>query len=358
MNERFLHGGNIYAVNPAGKEWLDFSANINPLGLSEKVRRTIEETIPQIIHYPDSSGQELKQAIADYYGLPQEEIVLGNGAAELFYVFFHAVRPARVLLPIPSFSEYERAALSAGVKIDYYPLSADNSFAVTIDSLLEALPGHDCVILGNPNNPTGQLLTVQDMTRLVKGAKKISTMVIVDESFLDFCRDEKTYTMQPFVSQMDNLMVVRSLTKFYAIPGLRLGFATATSSMARRLEENKDPWNVNLLAQKAGVAALQDYEYQQASKEFIAREKNELADSLAALPGIAVFLPSVNFILLRLDESLSTSGQVCEKMRQRGILLRDCANYPGLDGHYLRVAVRSPEDNRKMVVSLGECIAI
>ena len=186
MNRRFAHGGNVYDAAPAGREWLDFSANINPLGLSEKVRRAIEDGIEKLVHYPDPAARALKQAIAERYGVPREKIVLGNGGAELFYVFFHAVRPKRVLLPIPSFSEYERAAISAGAEISYVALREEADFRLDERVLCTQMAAGDCLILGNPNNPTGQLVKVDALEKLIAEAGRKGANVVVDESFVDF----------------------------------------------------------------------------------------------------------------------------------------------------------------------------
>lgn len=353
--KRFLHGGNIYGADTPAGGWLDFSANINPLGLSEAVRQAVADSIGAIVHYPDPEGRALKDALADHYGLRREEIVLGNGAAELFYVFFHAVRPRRVLLPVPSFGEYERAALAAGAEISYHRLDSARGFTLSVADLTAALSAHDCVILGNPNNPTGGLLSRADMVRLIKAAQETATMVVVDESFLDFCPDEGDYTVRDLVSRSDNLFVLRSLTKFYAIPGLRLGFAVAPLALVKRLEESKDPWNVNLLAQKAGEAALGDRAYQRASQDFVQREKAWLAKALGDIPGVTVFPPTVNFLLLYLAPPWPEAAEVSAAMRRRGILLRDCTNYPGLSPRYLRAAVRPREENRRLLDAFRAC---
>ena len=353
--KRFLHGGNIYAADAPEGGWLDFSANINPLGLSAAVRASIAANIPNIVHYPDPEGRVLKEALAARYGLCRDALVLGNGAAELLYVFFHAVRPRRVLLPVPSFSEYERAALAAGAEIRYHRLASEAAFALSVEEVIAALPDHDCVVLGNPNNPTGGLVSRDEMAHLVQAAKKTSTMVVVDESFLDFLPEEGVYTVRDLVAQRDNLLVLRSLTKFYAIPGLRLGFAAAAPTLVKRLEESKDPWNVNLLAQEAGVAALGDDAYRRAAQDFVRSEKRWLADALADLPSLTIFAPTVNFILLRLDAPWPEAAEVCDAMRRRGILLRDCANYPGLDRRYLRVAVRPREENKRLIEAFQAC---
>ena len=155
---RFVHGGNIYEASPVGDKWLDFSANVNPIGLCAAVKNAISESIEEIVHYPDPTGRELKEAISVHYGVSSSEIVLGNGAAELFYVLMHTIKPKRILIPVPSFSEYERAAISTGAAVDYFPISPENGFSIDRDKLIASAKNYDAVFLGNPNNPTGCLL--------------------------------------------------------------------------------------------------------------------------------------------------------------------------------------------------------
>lgn len=349
MNRRFAHGGNIYEANPAQGEWLDFSANINPMGLSSSVRRAIEEGIPRLVHYPDPSARALKQAIAEHYGAPFAGIVLGNGGAELFYVLFHTVRPKRVLLPVPSFSEYERAALSAGAEVVYFPLREEDDFHLDEEALCAQMKAGDCLILGSPNNPTGQRVTRGALEQVLKEARQKDILTIVDESFMDFCADAADFTARALCADYDRLIVVQSLTKFFAIPGLRLGFAVASRTLAERMDAAKDPWNANSLAQAAGVAALADEEYQRRTMAWLGVEREFLFSALSALGGVKAYPPTVNFILLRLASSWGNAAAFCALMREKGILLRDCSNYPGLDDTFVRVAVRKREDNERLL---------
>ena len=349
MNQRFVHGGNIYDGNPARGEWLDFSANINPLGLSASVRQAIEKGIPHLVHYPDPFARVLKRAISEHYSVPVDGIVLGNGGAELFYVLFHAVRPQRVLLPVPSFSEYERAALSAGAEVVYVPLREEEDFRVDEKTLCTQMQTGDCLIFGTPNNPTGRRIEPKVLAHILKEAQRSDVLVVVDESFMDFCADAAKVTARSLVAQYENLVVVQSLTKFFAIPGLRLGFAVASKLLAERMDNAKDPWNTNLLAQNAGLAALADEEYQRRTLAWLGVEREFLFRALSALDGVKAYPPAVNFILLRLAPSWGNSSAFCARIRKEGILLRDCSNYPGLDDTFVRVAVRKREENERLL---------
>lgn len=352
--EKFVHGGNIYKGKASAGEWLDFSANINALGLPKTVKNSILANLEGIVHYPDPEAAELKAAIADYYQVPEQEIVLGNGAAELLYVFFHSIRPQKVLLPVPSFSEYERAARSAKAEICYAGLSAGQDFAMPWQEIFCQLPFMDVVVFGNPNNPTGRMLSAKELEVCIQKASKSNTWVLVDESFMDFRSDAELYTVRNLVQQYANLFVLQSMTKFFAIPGLRLGFGLLPPETAARLELGKDVWNVNLLAQKAGIAALEDFGYQQRSRELLVQEISYVTAGLKTLAGLRFFEPSVNFILLDLTGCDITVDELLQQMRAHSILLRDCRNYPGLAKTFVRMAVRSHEENQKVIAAFEE----
>ena len=349
--ERFLHGGNIYEPAPTGS-WLDFSANINPLGLSPTVRHSIEANIDEIVHYPDPHAKNLKSTIAEQYGVPQDRILLGNGAAELFYLFFYTYRPQIVLLPVPSFSEYERAALAAGCNVRYHVLESEQDFFPHLDKLVSDMKEADCLILGNPNNPTGVCLEHRTLLPLVESCAKQDKWLVVDESFLDFCSLREEKTLRFLVRDYPKTLVIQSLTKFYAIAGLRLGFCISAPSVCERLSMGKDVWNVNLLAQKAGVTALEEKIYQEESRIFLQKESAWLFDKLNTIKGIHAYQPSANFILLSIRETGQTSSMLSAKLRSRGILVRDCANYPGLDETFIRVAVRNRKEHEKLLTAL------
>lgn len=359
MQQKFTHGGNIYEVQRQKnkKERLfDFSANINPLGLNAKVQHAIEENIAGIIHYPDPEGMDLREALSHFYGIDKDGIVLGNGAAELLYVLFQTMRPRKILIPVPSFSEYERAARAAKAEIVYHRLAANQSFSLQIDDICDLLHGMDCLVLGNPNNPTGNLLTVEEIKRIVERANKENCLVVVDESFMDFVERKEKYSCTGMLAAYDNLFLLQSLTKIHAIPGLRLGFAATTPALAKQLDLAKDPWNVNFLAQKAGVAALQQTEYLKKSIAYIAEQKHYVYINLKKIEGLVVYEPTVNFILLDLKASGFSAAAFRRAMLEKNILIRDCSNYPGLDEYHVRIAVKTKEDNEFLLYAMREIL--
>jgi len=359
-NKAASHGGNLYAAlrHSGGdlSEIIDFSANINPLGLSENIRQTLYTSIESLIHYPDAQGHDLKHAISQYYHVKDEMITLGNGAVELMYILCHMLSPKRIMVTAPTFSEYEAAARASGAMIEYFYLQADHHFTIDIQAMVKQLATIDLVFICNPNNPTGTLLTNIQIQELLIAAMASNTYVVVDESFIDFLPNEGAYTCRQLLAEFSNLIIIHSLTKFYAIPGLRLGFALANAELTNLLHSGKDPWNVNTLAQKAGVAALNDSAYQHQSKEYIGKNKMDLYHSLLSIPGLKPYLPSVNFILINISASNMTGEELGNAMAVHNILIRDCSNYPGLSSSYIRIAVKRPEENSILLRTLKKVI--
>ncbi len=354
------HGGNLYAIQrQRGVEFdqlLDFSANINPLGLSPNAKQAIIDNIDKVIHYPDVHGYSLKNEIKEFYNVDLDQIVLGNGAVELMYILCHTLRPSRVLVMAPSFNEYERAARSAGAEIIYYFLKSDRQYKPCWEELAVIIKDIQIVFIGNPNNPTGTLISRRELEHFILVAKNNGTIVVVDESFLDFLPDNGIYSCRSLVLKYHNLIILNSLTKFFAIPGLRLGFGVTCPDMVRLLENSKDPWNVNVLAQYSGIAALRDKAYQQVSRMMVMQEKERLYFDLKKITGILPCYPSVNFILINLERTGISAAQLQSRLLEYGIMIRDCSNYPGLTIYYIRVAVKMPQENIRLINSLRQIV--
>lgn len=363
-NAAFEHGGNIYAaarelgLPPA--EVLDFSANINPLGLPPGLQEHLAAHLGEIVHYPEPEAASLRQALAEHCRTSAEQLIVGNGAAELLYLLCQVQRPRRVLVTAPTFSEYEKAALAAGAAVHRLPLAAEQDFTLPWGEVPAALAEADLFFLCNPNNPTGTLLPRTQVLRLAREAAARRCFLVVDESFQDFLSCQQDWSILPNLAAGElpaGVAVLRSLTKFYAIPGLRLGFLHGPAPLIRSLEAVKDTWNVNCLAQRAGLWALGCREYQEASRAYVAEAKEQLYRQLAALPGVRPCHPSVNYLLLDMAATGLSSAQWRRRLRARGILVRDCANYAGLGDCYIRVAVRRPEENSRLVAALAAELA-
>ena len=340
--KRYEHGGQIYDAAGNAGDWLDFSANINPLGLSEKILLTLTENLRGIVNYPDPNASELKRAICQRYDVSEKNLVVLNGAAEFFYLYLNVTRPTRIVIPVPSFAEYERAARAAGCDVKYFVTHAAENFSLDVDALAKELTPADCVILARPNNPTGNLLAPEKILRLSKFAS-----VLVDESFIDFI---DAPSLKKFVSE--KISVVQSLTKIFAIPGLRLGFAVVDENLAQRLNAAKDVWNVNFLAQKVGAVALADEDFLRRTRAWLATERKFFTERLQNLRGVKIFLPTVNFILFQHEQA----EKILQELRREKILLRSCANFVGLDGSYLRSAIRSRDENLRLLDALQKIL--
>ena len=345
MHNNFQHGGQVYNSEGQIDFQLDFSANINPLGLPTAVKRTLLENLDGIIHYPDPAATELKNSISKFYDVPHENLVLLNGAAEFFYLYCNVVKPARIIIPVPSFSEYERAARSVNAEVEYFFLREEENFQLNVEKLFKKVTAEkfDCLIIGRPNNPTGNLIPIDAIKKLSSAVN-----ILADESFIDFLSVESA---RQIVNE--KICVVQSLTKIFAIPGLRLGFAVAEKIFSEKLNASKDVWNVNFLAQKAGVAALADEKFLSDTRIWLAEEKKYFVRSLKELPNIKVFEPTANFVLIKFS-SEEIANNLTKKLRDKKILIRSCGNFAGLDERFIRLAIRTRAENQRLIDAMKE----
>ena len=356
--QKFEHGGDIKSVIRENNlnEIMDFSANINPYGLSSNIKNAILADLDNIIHYPQPNAEDLRKKIGETYNIAGDKIIVGNGAVEIIYTLCHILKPKNVLIVSPGFSEYERAARSAGADIHYAMLDEKLDFNSPMRDIIVNIKGNDLLFIGNPNNPTGTLYMLEDMELLIEHAENNGCFVVVDESFMDFIKTSEAFSVLPLVEKYHNLLVLHSLTKFYAIPGLRLGFAATDHEVLDPLYAAKDIWNVNSLAQTAGMAALDDKKYQRRSRTYTRTEINYLYEELSTLDKLKVYEPTVNFILVNISKTGLTATQLREKLLKYNIIIRNCANYPGLDENYVRFAVRTREENDELVDALTEIL--
>lgn len=353
------HGGNVArAAREYGlseRSIIDFSASINPLGPSPGVYRAITEELWKIRNYPDTDCGDLPAMLADYLGVGRENLLLGNGGAEIIYILPRAIKIDSALVLAPTFSEYARAVKAAGGKVQYKVLGrAGGDFPA--DEVAGYLPGCDAVFLCNPNNPTGRLFSCSDLVTLLGAAEKAGAFVIVDEAFMDFVPGRENVSLMPLACSRPGLVVLYSMTKFFGIPGLRLGAAVAEPGLIGRLKKMKDPWSVNTLAVAAGEAALRDRAHMAATLKTVREEREYLFAALSEIPGLTPFPSEANFLLADISGTGMESHQLVEKMAAMGILIRNCANFYGLDTRFVRVAVRTRAENESLVRALKSLI--
>jgi threonine-phosphate decarboxylase len=356
----YIHGGDIEnaIINYKLKyeDILDFSANINFLGPPDSVIKVLNEGLLKIEHYPQPFSSRLKKNIADLMRLHTENIIIGNGAVELIYLLIKTLKPGKTLIPIPSFSEYELAIRSERVKANYinYHRDRDRGYVLDFDRLLFKAKGVDMIFLTNPNNPTGTLLERKDLIKLLNFSVDNGIYIVIDEAFIDFVDNLKEYTMLNYLRKYKNLFILRSMTKFFAIPGLRLGYGIGERSLISIMEEQRDPWSVNVLSQIAGEKAIREDNYINKSRELNRKERLFLYQGLKKIKGLYPFKPSANFIFIDIANLGIGSGEFVKYFAKKGILIRDCSNYRGLDDSYIRVAVRSRKDNLILLKELGD----
>ncbi|MCI0460198.1 MAG: threonine-phosphate decarboxylase CobD [Gemmataceae bacterium] len=340
----FRHGDRAGSEAPG---LLDFCVTLNPLGPPPAVLHTLSGGRRAVARYPDPGCRELVERLAEWHGCPPEQVVVGNGANDLIYLVTRAARPSRVAIAEPTYTEYLRAALVAGAEVTHWLAAGDDFRPAPFDP-----EGAELLWLCNPNNPTGQLWPADLLAGWIHAHPR--TLFAVDEAFLPltFPGEPDGVSLIPWTSRLPNLVVLRSLTKLYALPGLRLGYAVASPEWAHRLRAQAVPWSVNALAQLAGVAALADDAYQRSTRAWLDSEARSFAGRLAEVDARFRPLPSAtSFVLVRLEGL--TAGRVVARLRQRGMAVRDASNFVGLDGRCVRIAARGPEDNTRLLEALA-----
>ena len=368
---KLMHGGNLrkaqelYGLN----SYLDLSANINPFGPPLGVWASIQQRMGEIVNYPDPENKGLRETLAHKTELPLEMIMVGNGAGELIFTIINALKPKKVLIPIPTFSEYERAARSVEANVSYITLGSDgwNKFNKRDDKILKfgeqdeldkfwrkSLEGCDLLFLCSPHNPTGSLLEISLLERILKISKEQGCFVLFDESFLDFLPDNVRHSARSFLADYEHLIVLYSLTKFYSLPGLRLGAAFAHPQLINRFEKHRDPWSVNVIAQYAGITALTDVNYSKTVREKLNDSKNFFYQEFekGQFTELRLWPSSVNFALIQvLNDSVK---ELIHYLGLRGILVRDCSSFEGLEGNYIRVAMKDVKAMKQLIKGLKD----
>lgn len=355
MNYQSVHGGDIYSQDlSAQKRVLDFSANINPLGLSLRVRQALENSIRDCVHYPDPYCRKLTAALAAYHQVPEAWLQCGNGAADVLFRITRALAAKRALLLAPSFADYAKALTAAGTKIDVLPLREADGFAATPKLLHEIHANTDVVVLCNPNNPTGVLLDPELLRQAAKKCHEKGHWLLVDECFLDLVDGGEARSLVPLLQAYPRLIILKAFTKSFAMPGVRLGYALcANTELLEKARTLGQDWSVSVPAQAAGLAALQDAQegYLEKSRELLAQEKAYLCDMLTHI-NMKVYGSAANYIFFKNEYPLNLATD----LRPYGILIRDCSNYPGLGEGYYRVAVMRRTQNRRLISVMKEVI--
>jgi len=354
--ETHKHGGNLTRLSRISglseDEILDFSANINPSGLPEWFRSVVSASLSKIVHYPDPDCSELVEAIAAKYEARHDQIIVGNGSTEILHLIPRASQAERALVLAPSYADYVSSSVAAGLEIETSVLQESNGFRLDLSAFAKLLRGREIVFLCQPNNPTGLLFDADELRRT--SSANPSTIFVIDEAFGPFVQQLDSLTR----NRPENVIVLLSLTKIYAIPGLRLGCAIANREIINSLRRIQPPWSVSAIAQAVGIAALKDNEYVTESQRFVAEQRRALVGELESIPNITVFPGEANFLLLRIDRNDLDAKTLAKRMLADKIAIRVCDNFVGLDNRFFRIAVRTADENILFCESLRSAMGL
>jgi threonine-phosphate decarboxylase len=349
------HGGNAdrwaRSVGTDAGEILDFSASINPLGPPRSARWAFLRSYGEMSRYPDPYGERLKSALAKHHGMSPAEVLLGNGSTQLIYLLCAALRPRLALVVGPTFSEYSNALTLAGARIRALTLSADEGFQLSLESLMAAWE-KDCnmVFLATPNSVTGQLIPKTDIEHIAHIALQRKNIVVVDEAFIDFVESE---SVKRKVQRNPYLIVLRSLTKYYGIAGLRLGYLLGEAQRVKQFAAYQEPWCVNGPALNVALACLKNGGFSARTHRWLEREREFLRAELAALGGMHPLPSKANFLLVKIDRRKTDALDLRSFLLSKKILIRTCDSF-GLGSAYFRVAVRQRQENRRLIEALAQ----
>jgi threonine-phosphate decarboxylase len=350
------HGGDVDAwAHSAGieaGEMLDFSASINPLGPSPSARKAFIKTYGEISRYPDPYGEKLKEALAEHHGMSSAEVLLGNGSTQLIYLLCAALRPRKALIVGPAFSEYANALALGGARIRQFTLSADDGFQFSLQQFMAAWDKDcDIVFLPTPNSVTGRMISAVEIESIADAARARKCFIVIDEAFVDFVEAE---SVKGLVRQNPYLIVLRSLTKYYALPGLRLGYLFGDMARIKQLAVYQEPWSINGPALSVALASLRDARFPTKTHHWLERERTFLSKRVAALRGFYPFPSRTNFLLVKIAVNGLDALQLRSFLLSRKMLIRSCDSFAGLGAGYFRVAVKQRKDNLRLLAALAE----
>ena len=382
-----FHGGNIYKIfrEKNIKEILDYSSNINPYGIPDSLKKRITENLEILERYPDPDYIELRQKLAHLNKVDISNIILGNGAIEIIFLFMEVINPKKILIVSPTFGEYERAVKATErlenssvlgdsdkkkndknncgkqkIEIEYFELKESDDFKLNIHNLKNELEKkYDLLIICNPNNPTGKFLKLSETEEILKECNKYNTKLFIDEAFIDFLKDGIKESIINTKENKQNLFVTRAFTKFFAIPGLRLGYGVYfDKNLEKGISEKKEPWSVNNIAEMAGLTVLDDTEYIEKTLKWITKEKIYMYEKLNEINGIKAYKTEINFITVKIEDKLFSKELnvkiLREKMLEYSILIRDASNFKFLDERFFRLAIKNRENNDRVIEVLKE----
>ncbi len=357
-----FHGSDLESIEKLysikKEDIVSFSANVNPLGISPKLKSTLSERIDAIMSYPDREYTSLRKKIADYVRTDIENVIVGNGSTELISLFIQIKHPKKALIIGPTYSEYEREVSLGGGHTLYYRLEEENNFTLDLVTLeVELTEDVDLLVICNPNNPTSSAITRNDMRKILDICKQKGIFVMVDETYVEFADDVQKITSAPLTGYYNNIIILRGISKFFAAPGLRLGYAICgNADLVKEINQRKNPWTINSLAAIAGEIMFTDETYIKETRTLIAKERDRICKILASCKNVRYYTPTANFILVKILREDITSIDLFEAAIKKGLMIRDCSTFPFLNNKFIRFCFMTPELNDKLLAILLEVL--
>ena len=339
----------IYGIKK--EDITSFSANVNPLGISYKLKKELASHIDAITSYPDREYTSLRKCIAKYAGTDYTSVLVGNGSTELISLVIQIKKPSKALIVGPTYSEYEHEVALGGGRSHYFRLREKDDFKLDIEGLENALTSDiDLLVICNPNNPTSSQIDRSSMRRILDACKEKGIFVMVDETYVEFSEDTSKITSIPLTEYYNNIIILRGISKFFAAPGLRLGYAVCGNhELLKEIDSRKNPWTINSLAAIAGEIMFKDTDYINETWNLISSERKRICGILEKCHGLKFYKPHANFILIKILKDGITSEELFDTAIRQGLMIRDCSTFPFLDNKYIRFCFMNPEDNDKLV---------
>lgn len=353
-----FHGSDLEKIEEVYKipkeSIISFSANVNPLGISPSLKNTLSQHLDAITTYPDREYTSLRTCIANYVRSEAENIIVGNGSTELISLFIQIEHPKKAMIIGPTYSEYEREIFLGGGTTHYYPLKEKDDFKLDLEDFKAHLnESIDLLVICNPNNPTSSAISRQEMRGILDVCKQYDIFVMVDETYVEFADNVGDTTSIPLTNYYNNIIILRGTAKFFAAPGLRLGYAvTGNHDLIKAINTRKNPWTINSLAVIAGELMFTDQEYIEKTRKLVLTERKRIFEKFAESSMFKVYPPNANFLLAKLLKNDLTSQDLFDRAIRRGMMIRDCSTFPFLDQKYIRFCFMLPEDNDR----LSDCL--
>lgn len=346
----------IYGIRK--EDIVSFSANVNPLGISSHLRSSLAAQLDAITSYPDREYKALRSCIADYADTQAENIIVGNGSTELISLFIQTYHPKKAMILGPTYSEYEREITLGGGTTLYYPLREELNFCMDVNDFCHHLhDGLDLLVLCNPNNPTSTAINASHMRQILDACLQYGIFVMVDETYVEFTDPADHISSIPLTNYYTNLIILRGTSKFFASPGLRLGYAvTGNQDLIKKINTRQNPWSINSLAEIAGRLMFQDRLYARETQNLITGERTRLYNLLSGWDTVKVYEPAGNFILVRILKEGVDADTLFDHCIRRGLMIRNCSTFPFLDNSFVRFCIMLPEQNDRLMDAFAQLL--